>query len=152
MNQVILIGWAFVGISTPFILYEVSLRYKVRNWLSVEGEIKNSDNYQIGEAFDLWNQTETLLEEEIRKVSIKAAIRYQYKVNNQIYHSDQVILDKLFDMTQEEIDERSEKYLIGKTINVYYNPKNPSESYLQNTLRMTDKYISHFSFMFFENT
>ena len=76
----------------------------------------------------------SLFDKATRKVLIKAVIKYQYKVGTQTYHNDQAILDKVYDVNQdvaqEEVDERSEKYIKGKTIIVFYNPKNPSESVL----------------------
>ena len=119
----------------------------------MEGEIINSDFNQIESVCYTWIPLDvSLFDKATRKVIIKAVIKYQYKVGTQTYHNDQAILDKVYDVyqdvAQEEVDERSEKYIKGKTIIVFYNPKNPSESFLSDKQKITDKYSDHFAFIF----
>ncbi len=86
------------------------------SWYQTEGVILSSDIYtESGEHGTMY----------------KANIVYQYQVNGINYTSDDVSTGHLSSSDRNYAQQTVNKYYVGKTVTVFYNPKDPSNAVLE---------------------
>jgi len=98
-------------------LYKKSI--ETNTWRSCKGEILHSlvDRQQVGTS----------------SPSYKAKIEYKYTAENQVYFSKRIYFGSSlfkFSAYRKEADSLVEKFRVGDSIDVFYNPRKPDESVL----------------------
>jgi hypothetical protein len=83
--------------------------------------------------------------------SKKALIVYRYQINNAYFSSDRVLWgSQTYHFGFNEPDRLVNKYPVGKSVTVYYDPKKPSEAVLERRARILDYgFVGFCSFVLF---
>jgi hypothetical protein len=114
-----LIGVMFLLISAPFIYLAIREReeeIQSRKWPSVEGKILHvSANEHVDEGH----------------LTYFSKVVYQYKVGEQVYSNDRVEIGARSGRTQFHLKRWSDCYSAGRSVRVYHDPQNPTQSVLE---------------------
>ncbi|MBZ0320305.1 MAG: DUF3592 domain-containing protein [Anaerolineae bacterium] len=103
---------------------------KTNDWSSVSGLITTFDSQERV------NDTQMSMVGDVTETAKEVVIIYTYQVGGEVYTNDQVHADerlpdgrRLLDPT--DADELAEKYKVGESVTVYYDPDDPRQSALQ---------------------
>ncbi|MEM7542815.1 MAG: DUF3592 domain-containing protein [Pseudomonadota bacterium] len=106
--------WRFIG-------YLIWKDLAVSRWPSVDGQITESSI-----------KSETYKDtEHVYHTKYQPVVEYQYEVRKRTYANEKIgILDNETD-SQSEANRIQRQYAVGKVVKVYFNPRNPQDSYLE---------------------
>lgn len=69
-------------------------------------------------------------------ITYQPKVKYSYTVNGNNYEGNKIeVLDIQNFNSQKKAEEYISNYTQGTVVNVYYNPENPNESFLDNTIQ-----------------
>jgi hypothetical protein len=141
-----------IGILTFFIAYlllrivlTLFKHYEISQWPHIEGVVVESkaliETTDLGAwayifmvidilPFFLWMFW--LKDEDWGGISYRPGIKYEYNVKNEKFSNNRLnlLIGKELNFASDEFKGFISNYMVGKKIEVYYNPENPQESYL----------------------
>jgi hypothetical protein len=90
----------------------------------------------------LWRETSgRILEVTVKEILVKrrkryqAIVRYEYRVNDQLYISNRLFLGNAWRISSRSFaEQRLLRYQPGTTVTVHYNPRQPKEAVLETTI------------------
>ena len=89
------------------------------SWPYTEGKILRSDVHSE------WNP-------RMHDTYHSAEIEYEYTVDSQIFRCDTICIGgEFYTTSRRRAEAHCEKYPVGSTVNIYYNPLNPEEACLE---------------------
>jgi hypothetical protein len=128
MNYNWIISAIFV-VGIGFLIHFIYLFYcsiATKKWLSVKGEI----------VYSKLDVTRNMGEELM--TSYKACIKYQYVIGREKYFSGRVFYGDYIERNFSVKPNRTiKKYIVGKTVQVYYSPTNNNNSVLETGVNAT---------------
>lgn len=88
--------------------------------------------YHVKKKWSLASGVITECEEvkEVTGIAVAVDFQYEYEIQGQKYRSKKVALQELYLMNLNELKEYLPEAQVGKTVEVRYNPENPTESIL----------------------
>ena len=105
-----------------------------RQWHSVTGKVIQS---KIERSYSSYRASSP---------SKKAVIVYRYQVEDAFFNSDRVLWGgETYHYGLDEPDKLINKYPVGKSVSVYYDPENPAEAVLERRARILDYGLVGFS-------
>lgn len=106
----------FASILAIFIIYR---NFRFFLWKETQGEIVKSNPKRV--------------ESIVRYQTYEPDIEYRYKVGDKEYTSSRVFITE-FQADLKTIENILKEFKVNRTVKVYYNPRNPSESILKRDL------------------
>jgi len=117
----------FFGLILSFcfgiVLWDCNLARKSKNWPMVTGEVVSNS---------LKREVIVFTNEYVERKDWWSYVKYRYSVLGHTYTNDRIVFGgKLPHRNREEAKIFAEKYQVGSTLKVFYDPRNPQSSVLE---------------------
>lgn len=116
VTNIIIVILVIIGL--VWLIYTIWRNYKINKINTWPKTIANVISVNIRPAGTLWQQAPTVV--------------YNYTVGNKNYHSNNIIYGGSYSFNNVNIRSIINGVYAGSSIPIYYNPKNPNESYIFN--------------------
>ena len=106
----------------------------IKDWPAVEGVITVS-RFDYSVQVPLQSQNDRRLIPEEPRVIYYPQVEYHYTVDQQEYTGTRIQYGAVFKSSDpQRVQEKMQDFPVGKSVQVFYNPRNPAESCLRKTV------------------